>query len=148
MCHLSGARLCTLLPPKCRIPPFLLPPVKKCPKNQSFSSVLPGPFPPTLFPFRPSPFLPLFPSSPPLFKFMPLFDSRKLRFRYTSNLDTLERPAELCKDGNDWLHQLAWLTCAISKDPSVLKRRWRWKQRCFTIAVVVYYPYRFRCDFP
>ena len=32
LCHLCGARLRTLLPHKCRIPPVPFPPVKKCPK--------------------------------------------------------------------------------------------------------------------
>ena len=36
VCHLCGARLRTLLPHKCRIPPVPFPPVKKCPDDGRF----------------------------------------------------------------------------------------------------------------
>ena len=65
-------------------------------QNQSFSSVLSGPFPPTLFP---SFFPPLSPSSPvhfpttsPLFTFPfipPFLTPGKVRFRYPFDLGTL-----------------------------------------------------------
>ena len=54
MCHLCGARLRTVLPHKCRIPPVPFPPVKWCPINKPLEATLGHPRQDSLSHFEPA----------------------------------------------------------------------------------------------